>query len=480
MNVGILVACRMKSQRLPRKALLPIVGIPLIDHLLERVKSAKLPIGIVLCTSTHPEDVVLEEAAIRQQVHFFKGSEEDVMGRFIAAAELFKFDAVVRVTGDNPLTDPEYIDRLIQSHIESKADFSKVEQLPLGTNCEVISLSTLRKAHELAADPNLSEYMTAYLKQPKYFKINLLDVDPYLKHPEIRLTVDVAEDIQLMEEIYGKLYTKPGEIFSLRSVIELLTEQRPELLNLNKKVPERALPKILMKGDPVEDKPKIVICGARMDGHAGVVLQVIEQFALYNVVGFADDDVRLHNTMIQGIPVLGSIDELLLKVPLGTVGFFVASGSNEFREKCFTFLQKHKLELVNVIHPCAQISSMTKMGKGVFAGANVVTTNNVTIGDGVILNTACTIDHDTVVGDFVNISPGCHTSGRVRIGKRVFLGTGVVLLPDLVVEDNAIVGAGAVVTKNVGSNTTVAGVPARSLTDSVTNPAVISKKEVKL
>ena len=225
MNIGILVACRMKSQRLPRKALLPIVGIPLIDHLLERVKSAKLPVGVVLCTSTHPDDAVLEEVALRQRVHFFKGSEEDVMGRFIAAAERFQFDAIVRVTGDNPLTDPEHIDLLIKSHIETGADFSKVEQLPLGTNCEVISLSTLRKAHQLAADPNLSEYMTAYLKQPKYFKINLLEVDSYLKHPEIRLTVDVLQDLQLMEEIYGQLYTTSGEIFSLRSVIQLLTEQ---------------------------------------------------------------------------------------------------------------------------------------------------------------------------------------------------------------------------------------------------------------
>ena len=461
MNIGILVACRMKSQRLPRKALLPIVGIPLIDHLLERVKSAKLPVGVVLCTSTHPDDEVLEEVALRQRVHFFKGSEEDVMGRFIAAAERFQFDAIVRVTGDNPLTDPEHIDLLIKSHIETGADFSKVEQLPLGANCEVISLSTLRKAHQLAADPNLSEYMTAYLKQPKYFKINLLEVDSYLKHPEIRLTVDVLQDLQLMEEIYGQLYTTSGEIFSLRSVIQLLTEQRPELLELNKKVPERALPKILMKGDPVEHKPKIVICGARMDANAGVVLQVIEQYALYNVVGFVDDDVRLHNTMIQGIPVLGGIDELLIKIPAGTVGFFVASGSNEFREKCFAFFSLNNLSLVNVIHPSAVISSTTLLGKGIFVGANVVTTNNVRVGDGVILNTSSTLDHDNIVGDFVNISPGCHTSGRVKIENKVFMGTGVVVLPDITIYERAIVGAGAVVTKNVERGTTVVGVPAR-------------------
>ncbi|HIG93952.1 TPA: NTP transferase domain-containing protein [Candidatus Woesearchaeota archaeon] len=460
MRVGILIACRMKSQRLPQKALLPIVGKPLIDHLIERVKSAKVPEGIVLCTSTHPDDAVLEEVAQRNAIGFFRGSEEDVMGRFIAAAEKFGFDAVVRVTGDNPLTDPEHIDLLIKSHIETSADFSKVEQLPLGANCEVISLSTLRKAHTLADDPNLSEYMTAYLKQPKYFNINLLEVDPYLKHPQIRLTVDVKEDLQLMEEIYRRLYTEPGKIFSIRQVVELLTQREPELLKINQKVPERALPKILMKGDPIADKPKIVLCGARMDAHAGVVLQIIEEYALYNVVGFVDDDVRLHNTMIQGIPVLGSIDELPQKIPAGTTGFFICSGNNEFRERCYHFLKKQHYKLINVIHPTAHLSSTTVLGEGVFIGAHVVTTNKVHIGNGVLLNTACTIDHDNVVEDFVNISPGCHTSGRVKIKRGTFLGTGVSILPDITIYEYALVGAGAVVTKDVPPQTTVAGVPA--------------------
>ena len=201
MRVGILIACRMKSERLPQKALLPIVGKPMIDHLIERMKTSKHAQEIVLCTSTHPDDAILEQAALRNNIKFFKGSEEDVMGRFIGAAEMYQLDVVVRVTGDNPLTDAEHIDKLIESHLQTGADFSKIEQLPLGVNCEVISLSCLKKAHDLALDPNLSEYMTSYLKQPKYFKINVMEVDPYLNHPHIRLTVDVKADIELMEEI---------------------------------------------------------------------------------------------------------------------------------------------------------------------------------------------------------------------------------------------------------------------------------------
>lgn len=462
-RVGILIACRMKSARLPKKALLPIVGKPMIDHLIERVKTAKLVDGVVLCTSTHPDDAILEEAAQRNNIPFFRGSEEDVMGRFIAAAEKYNFDIVVRVTGDNPLTDPEHIDKLIESHFQTGADFSKIEQLPLGCNCEVISLSTLRKAHELAEDPNLSEYMTAYLKQPKYFKINIMEVDPYLKHPQIRLTVDMKEDLELMEEIYRRLYTSPGKIFTMKEIITLLTENEPALLHINQKVPERALPKILMKNDPVANKQKIVLFGARIDGHAGVILDVIEQFSLYNVVGFFDDDVHLHNTTVRGVPVLGGVAEFPAKVPPGTTGCFISTSDREFMERCYNLIKQQGFSLVNIIHPAAQLSPTTKLGEGAFIAAGVITTHNVSIGNGVILNTGATIDHDNVIEDFVSISPGSHTSGRVRIKKGAFLGTGTVIIPDITVHEEAIIGAGTVIIRDVERRAKVVGVPARRI-----------------
>lgn len=405
MKVGILIACRMKSQRLPRKALLPIVGKPLIDHLIERMKTAKKVQEIILCTSTHPDDAILQEAAERNGIQFFRGSEEDVMGRFIAAAENFKLNYVVRVTGDNPLTDAEHIDKLIESHLQTKADFSKVEQLPLGTNCEVISLSTLKKAHEMALDPNLSEYMTAYLKQPKYFKINLLEVDHSLKHPEIRLTVDVKEDLQLMEEIYRRLYVSPGKIFSIREIVQLLVEKEPDLLEINKKVPERALPKILMKGDQLASKPKIVVLGGCREVYHGVVLDIIEQFSLYNIVGLVDDDPAVHNTTLQGIPVLGGLNEFVPKIPSGTEGFFVASKNENFRKQCFHLLKQHGFTLVNIIHPRALISEDAKIGEGIFVGKNAKIYAHAILGDGTFVAPTVVVEKGVRINDFTNVTP---------------------------------------------------------------------------
>lgn len=352
LRVGILIACRMKSSRLPRKALLPIVGKPLIDHLIERMKAVQKANEIILCTSTHPDDAILENAAKRNGIHFFCGSEEDVLSRFIAAAKQYQLEVVVRVTGDNPLTDPEYIDRLIESHSKTSADFSKVEQLPLGMNCEVISLSTLKKAHELAADPNLSEYMTAYLKQPKYFKINMLEVEPYLQHPEIRLTIDVQEDLNLMEEIYRRLYQPAGRVFTNHEIIKLLMDE-PHLAKINQHVPERALPKILLKDDPVADKPKIVLLGADMDGRAGKVLDIIEKYVLFNVVGLVDEQPLAGHTTFRGIPVLGGLDEFFLKIPPGTEGFFICSNDWKFCQKGEQLLRQHHLKKMSssFIHP---------------------------------------------------------------------------------------------------------------------------------
>ncbi len=216
----------------------------------------------------------------------------------------------------------------------------------------------------------------------------------------------------------------------------------------------------------VERKPNIIVLGARRDGHAGVVLDLVTQYSLGSIIGFVDDDPTIQNTTIQGIPVLGPINDFISKISPETEGFFIASGDNAFRERCFKLVKQQGFSLVNIIHPSAVISRNAKIGEGVFIGPQVVINNNVVIGDGVLINTAATIDHDNTIEDFVNVSPGCHTSGRVRVKRGAFLGTGVSTVPDITIGECATVGAGAVVIRNVPAQTTVAGVPAVKLASS--------------
>ncbi len=227
MKTAILIAVRLKSKRLPKKALQDVLGKTLIERLIERVKKSKVR-PVVLCTSTNPEDAVLIEIAKKEKISWYAGSENDVLWRFIEAAKKFDVDTIVRVTGDNPLTDPDYIDRAVDAHFRRGADYTYIEGLPEGTKSEVISVNALKKCHELAANPEYSEYMTLYFQHTNFFKTNKLIAEPEVFRPHYRLTVDTVQDLYLIREIYRRL----GSDFNLKEVVKLLDEN-PRLARIN-------------------------------------------------------------------------------------------------------------------------------------------------------------------------------------------------------------------------------------------------------
>lgn len=234
-GIGVLVAVRMKSTRLPKKAMIEIEGKTIIEHLVERVKTAKMPNVIVVCTSTHPDDAILIEVAERAGVKWFAGSEEDVMERFLAAARQEGVDIIVRITGDCPLKDPRYIDKAIAHLIATHADYVRVVGMPIGTGPEVFTTRALENAHSYAIDPNYGEYMSFYFwNNPEVFHIEEIECDESVKRPHYRLTVDESADIELVNEIYQRLY-QGGRIFPLKEVIELL-DSNPSLVEINRQI----------------------------------------------------------------------------------------------------------------------------------------------------------------------------------------------------------------------------------------------------
>jgi N,N'-diacetyllegionaminate synthase len=239
----VLIAVRMKSARLPGKALLPLSGKPVLAHLVERVARARLPRGLVICTSTHPDDQVLLEWAARLGVPAYAGSEDDVLDRFLKATDREGADLVVRVTGDNPLTDPAAIDAMIQLHCREGADYTYTDDLPRGTRPEVISVSALRRAHELAEDPLGSEYMTLYFKEhPEVFTLVRWEAPETVRRPHYRLTLDTPEDLELLRLMNEALY-REGEIFSLVEAVRLL-DSHSEWAAINAHIEPRIPPGI--------------------------------------------------------------------------------------------------------------------------------------------------------------------------------------------------------------------------------------------
>lgn len=205
----------------------------------------------------------------------------------------------------------------------------------------------------------------------------------------------------------------------------------------------------------------IVIVGARTNGHAKVVLEIVQTENKYTVIGFIDDNAK---TPIRGIEVLGTMKDLLyLKEKHNIFGGIVAIGNNQIRRKLADDLRKSGLELINAIHPTVHIDSDVTYGYGnVFCQRAVIITGTK-IGSCVNIHTGTTVDHDNIINDGANLGPGVHTAGRVNVGKDAFIGTGAVIIPDGVIGEGAIVGAGAVVLKSVEPYTLAVGVPAKKI-----------------
>jgi spore coat polysaccharide biosynthesis protein SpsF len=224
----------MRSRRCPGKAIAPLAGRPLLEHLLERLLSVRELDGVVLATSEASENQVLVELAEKMGVGVFSGDEDDVLGRYVEVAHRWQADDVVRVTGDNPLTDLSLIRNLSALHRREGADYTYVpgDALLMGILPEVISRKALEVSHREGEDRHRSELVTLFIKEnPDRFRIARAELPADLYRPSYRLTVDEPEDLELMGAIFDKLY-RPGEVLDTAAAIRLLDDE-PRLVRIN-------------------------------------------------------------------------------------------------------------------------------------------------------------------------------------------------------------------------------------------------------
>jgi sugar O-acyltransferase (sialic acid O-acetyltransferase NeuD family) len=179
----------------------------------------------------------------------------------------------------------------------------------------------------------------------------------------------------------------------------------------------------------------------------------------WNVIGFFDDGVAA-GTRVDQLPVLGGLKEANSLGDKLAIALTVADPA--VRKKLCSQLTNTNLWYPTLIHPTAiHGSEYNKIDEGVLITAGVILTTHITIKRFSIINLTSTIGHDVSIGSYCTLMPACHISGNVKIHDEVLLGTGACVLQDLTIGSSARVGAGAVVTKNVGASTTVMGVPAR-------------------
>ncbi|WP_158214062.1 cytidylyltransferase domain-containing protein [Pusillimonas sp. T2] len=204
-NIAVVVACRMKSSRLSKKALLPIAGVPSVERCLSQCLAVPGVQRVVLATSNLEADAVLKEYTLDGAVDFWQGDPEDVIGRYLGACEHFDIDVVIRVTADCPLILPEVIGHLIDRHFATGADYTAAIDAAVGTAGEIINTRALQQVQDYFGNAAYSEYMTWYFQNnPDHFKVNLVHLPETLVR-SYRMTLDYEEDLLMFNRLYERL-----------------------------------------------------------------------------------------------------------------------------------------------------------------------------------------------------------------------------------------------------------------------------------
>ncbi|BBN81097.1 spore coat protein [Pseudoalteromonas sp. A25] len=233
MKVTAFIQARMSSTRLPGKVLKDILGKPMLLHIVERLRHAKTLSNIVVLTSDGSSDDAIATLCQNHSIHCFRGSLDDVLGRFFAASEKYPSDHIVRITADCPLVDSLLVDSIVTKHIQQNADYTSnchPAMYPDGLDVEVMRTAALQQANNEATSPHQREHVTPYfLTHKTMFKC--CNFDAPSKIPQYRLTVDHPEDFQLIKKIYETLYSVDNN-FSLNSTLSLLAKH-PNWLSVN-------------------------------------------------------------------------------------------------------------------------------------------------------------------------------------------------------------------------------------------------------
>ncbi len=207
---------------------------------------------------------------------------------------------------------------------------------------------------------------------------------------------------------------------------------------------------------------RILIYGSRPDGHAKVVLELIEALD-FECVGLIDDFPENRDRKLKRLKVLGGKSELASLAAERADALAFGFGEGAPRRELLATVAAAGLELPTLVHPSAIISRSARIGPGaqVMAGAQIGP--DALIERAALVNTGAIVEHDVKVGAGVSVGPGATLAGRVIVNEDATVGAGAVVIPDVEIGRGAVVGAGGAVIRDVGQCLAVAGVPARPI-----------------
>ncbi|MBI9108328.1 MAG: acylneuraminate cytidylyltransferase [Spirochaetales bacterium] len=222
-KTGIFLQVRLSSTRLPRKALLPIEGKAIITHAMESLRLMSADSYVLVTDKESSREV--EPYASDAGFLVFQGPRDDVLRRFVLAAEFFGVDTIIRATGDNPLVDSTLAAMLIEAHRSISADYSGFDGPPIGSGVEILKTSALIQADAITSDGYDREHVSPYLYlHPEKFRINRTPAPAEFCLPDSLVTIDTANDYEYIRRLYADLYR--GSPLGVMEIIPWLVQNR--------------------------------------------------------------------------------------------------------------------------------------------------------------------------------------------------------------------------------------------------------------
>ncbi|HKO80321.1 MAG TPA: hypothetical protein VJU78_08005 [Chitinophagaceae bacterium] len=236
LRIGFIIQARMQSNRLPGKVLMPVpleTGKPLLRWITDELNTLQANGEVIIVTSTDQSNDKLASYCIDHSLTCFRGSEDDVLSRFIAVAKGNSFDHIVRFTGDNPIVDTGLLMSAIRNHSESGADYTKTTGLPLGMNFEIMTTTALLSLEFKTLTAEEHEHVTLHLRNNNSYKSNIYSINTKDAIKQLRLTVDYPSDFIVLSTLLSLKSVNGSERTGL-SLVEAVYEKYPWIFDLNR------------------------------------------------------------------------------------------------------------------------------------------------------------------------------------------------------------------------------------------------------
>lgn len=237
MKINISIEARMTSSRLPGKTLMLINGKPALEIMVDRIKKAKLVDNIIVATTVNKEDDAIVDWCKKNNINYFRGSENNVYDRVLKAHQQYNTDIIVELTGDCTLLDAELVDHAIKRYLDNDYDYISLDD-PVGMGAQVYTLKVLES---VSADRELEyldkEHVTPYIYTSGKYNISKTKIYEDLNCPEVFLVLDTIEDWEVIDNVCKNFNNFD---FSFEEIVEFI-KNNPDKISANEHIRRKGL-----------------------------------------------------------------------------------------------------------------------------------------------------------------------------------------------------------------------------------------------